>query len=141
MSPYQIVLADDHALLRQGLRRIIEESSGLEVIGEARDGLELLNLLNLSKLNPHMIILDISMPNLNGIEATRKIKVIYPDMKILILTIHNDREYLQQAISAGAEGYLLKEDMHMELFSAIEKIRQGKVYVSPLLQDIELNTK
>ena len=141
MSPYQIVLADDHALLRESLKKILEENSDLEVIGEASNGLELLNLLNLSKLNPEMIILDISMPNLNGIEATRKIKGIYPDMKILILTIHNDREYLQLAISSGAEGYLLKEDMHIELFSAIEKIRQGEVYVSPLLQDIELNTE
>src|SRR4030067_2201687 len=119
MSPYQIVLADDHALLRESLKKIPEENSDLEVIGEGSNGLELLNLLNLSKLNPEMIILDISMPNLNGIEATRKIKGIYPDMKILILTIHNDREYLQLAISSGAEGYLLKEDMHIELFSAI----------------------
>ncbi len=131
MSPYRIVLADDHTMFRQGIKRIIGEVADLEVVGEASDGLQLLNLLK--KLTPHMVILDISMPNLRGIEATREIKMIYPDMKVLILTMHKSKEYLYHAISAGAEGYLLKEDADTELLFAIKKIRQGGIYISPLL--------
>jgi DNA-binding NarL/FixJ family response regulator len=98
----------------------------MEVIGEAGDGLELLNLLKQSKLLPPMAIVDISMPNLSGIEATRRIKMIYPDIKILILSMHKDQEYLSHALSTGADGYLLKEDSDRELFKAIEMIRQGE---------------
>jgi DNA-binding NarL/FixJ family response regulator len=129
MASYGIVLADDHVLVRQGLRRILEGMADLEVVGEANDGLELLNLLN--QLAPHMVILDIFMPNLRGIEAIHEIKKIRPEVKVLILTMHKDKEYLYLALSAGAKGYLLKEDADKELFSAIEKIRQGKTYISP----------
>jgi len=80
-----------------------------------------------------MVILDISMPNLRGLEATREIKMIYREVKVLILTMHRDKEYVHYAISAGAEGYLLKEDADTELFVAVEKIRQGDYYISPLL--------
>ena len=135
VQSYHIVLADDHDMMRQGLRRMLEGKSDLEVIGEAADGLELLNLLKMSKLTPHMAIVDITMPNLGGIEATRRIKMTYPEVKVLILTIHKEKEYLRQAISAGAEGYLLKEDANTELFPAIETIRRGGVYVSPLLSE------
>lgn len=131
MHPYRIVLADDHIMLRQGLKRIIREVGDLQVVGEASDGLELLDLLK--KLTVHMVILDISMPNLRGIEATREIKMIRPDVKVLILTMHKNKEYLYHAISAGAEGYLLKEDADTELISAIEAIRRGGNYISPLL--------
>ena len=103
----------------------------VEVVGEACDGLEALALVE--KLPPDMVILDISMPNLSGIEATRRIKKIYPDIKILILSMHKDQEYLSHALSAGADGYLLKEDSDRELFSAIEMIKQGRVYISSLL--------
>ena len=82
-----------------------------------------------------MIILDISMPNLRGLEAIHEIKGIYPNVKVLILTMHKDRDYLYQAIAAGAKGYLLKEDAEKELFSAIEKVRQGRIYVSPKLSE------
>jgi DNA-binding NarL/FixJ family response regulator len=133
VGPYHIVLADDHVILRQGLKRILGEATDLEVVGEAGDGLELLNLVN--RLTPHMVILDISMPKLRGIEAIREIKMIHPEVKVLILTMHKDKEYLYQAISAGADGYLLKEDADTELFSAIETIRQGRVYVSPFLSE------
>jgi DNA-binding NarL/FixJ family response regulator len=133
VSLYRIVLADDHLLIREGLKRILREDASMEVIGEAGDGLELLNLLKQSKLLPHMAIVDISMPNLSGIEATRQIKMIYPDIKILILSMHKDQEYLSHALSTGADGYLLKEDSDRELFKAIEMIRQGRVYISPLL--------
>ncbi len=133
MRSYRIVLADDHVLVRQGLRRIIEEKAELEVIGEANDGIELLSLLG--EVVPDLVILDIFMPNLRGIEAIHEIKKIHPDMKILILTMHRDKEYLYLALSAGAKGYLLKEDADKELFSAIEKIRQGKTYVSPYFSE------
>jgi DNA-binding NarL/FixJ family response regulator len=129
MGAYSIVLADDHVLVRQGLKRILEAMPGLEVVGEANDGLELLTLL--SHRVPDMVILDIFMPNLRGIEAIYEIKKIRPEVKILILTMHKDKEYLYLALSAGAKGYLLKEDADKELFSAIEKVRQGKTYISP----------
>ena len=138
-TPYRIVLADDHEMLRQSLKNILAGTGDLEVVGEAADGLELLNLLKMSKLTPHMAIVDITMPNLGGIETTRRIKMAYPDVKILILTIHKDQEYLRQAFSAGAEGYLLKEDVNTELFSAIEMIRKGGVYVSPVLSGNSIN--
>jgi DNA-binding NarL/FixJ family response regulator len=131
MHPYRIVLADDHIMLREGLKRIIKEVDDIEVVGEASDGLELLDLLK--KLAVHMVILDISMPKLRGIEATREIKMIRPDVKVLILTMHKNKEYLYHAISAGAEGYLLKEDADTELITAIERIQRGGNYISPLL--------
>jgi DNA-binding NarL/FixJ family response regulator len=129
VSRYRIVLADDHAMMRQGLRKIMEGVADLEVIGEAGDGIELLALLE--RVIPHMVILDISMPNLRGIEALRQIKMKYPEVKVLILSMH--KEYLYQGFSAGADGYLLKEDADRELFSAIENIRQGRTYLSPRL--------
>ena len=131
MAAYRIVLADDHTLFRKGLRRTIEEIQDVEVIGEAGDGVELLNLLK--KLTPHLVVLDISMPNLRGIEAIREIKRVHPEVKVLILTMHKDKEYLYQSIAAGADGYFLKKDTDSEFFSAIEKIRQGRIYVSPHL--------
>ena len=133
MTPYRIVLADDHVLVRQGLKRILEGMAGLEVVGEASDGLDLLDLL--SRVTPHMVILDIFMPNLRGIEAIHEIKKIHPDVRVLILTMHKDKEYLYLALSAGAKGYLLKEDADKELFSAIEKVRQGKTYISPYFSE------
>jgi DNA-binding NarL/FixJ family response regulator len=133
MATYRIVLADDHVLFRQGEKRILEGMADLEVIGEASDGLELLNLLKQS--TPDMVILDISMPKLRGLEAIHEIKKIHTDVNILILTMHKDKEYVYLALSAGAKGYLLKEDTDKELFSAIEKIRQGKTYLSPYLSE------
>jgi len=131
MHRYHIALADDHVLLRQGLRRIIEDSSELEVVGEAGDGVELIQLLNRSV--PDMIVLDISMPRLRGIEAICEIKSRHPQVKVLILTMHKDKEYLYQSLASGADGYLLKEDADTELFSAIKKIREGAFYASPSL--------
>ena len=130
---YRVILADDHVLVRRGLRRILEENQTLEIDGEVGDGLELLSLLN--KTSPDMIILDVSMPNLRGIEAIPEIRRVRQDIKVLVLTMHNEEEYLYQAISAGADGYLLKEDAEKELFSAIENIRNGRIYISPSLAD------
>lgn len=133
MNTYKILLADDHTLFREGLKRILTEAADLEVIGEVADGLKLLKILN--RLKPHMIILDISMPNIRGIEAIHEIKSLQPDIKILVLTMHREMEYLHQAISSGANGYLLKEDTDSELFSAIKKIKQGRIYISPKLSE------
>jgi len=130
---YHVILADDHVLVRRGLRRILEENQDLEIEGEVGDGLELLSLLN--KTSPDMVILDVSMPNLRGIEAIPEIRRVRQDIEVLILTMHNEEEYLYQAISAGADGYLLKEDAEKELFSAIENIRNGRIYISPSLTD------
>lgn len=131
MTPYRIVLADDHVILRHGIKKIIEGVADLEVVGEASDGIELLKFLH--TLTPDMIILDITMPKLRGIEAAIEIKMIYPEIKILILTMHKSTQYLHHSLAAGAEGYLLKEDAPKEIFFAIDTIRQGKIYISPLL--------
>ena len=129
--PLSILLADDHVMFRRGVRRIIQGMDAVEVVGEASDGFELLELLK--KTAPDLVILDISMPNLRGLEATREIKIINPKVKVLILTMHKDREYLYHAFTAGAEGYLLKEDADSELLAAIDTLRQGGTYISPLL--------
>ena len=131
MVPYRIVLANHHAPLREGLKRILREKGDLEIIGEAEDGSQLLNLLSLNGLSPHMVILDPSLPDFHGIEAIHKVKAIHPDIKVLILSMHKDKEYLSQAISHGAEGYLIKETVDKELLPAIETIMQGRFYVPP----------
>jgi DNA-binding NarL/FixJ family response regulator len=136
-TPYRILLADDHTMFRQDLKKILLGRKDVEVIGEAADGLELLEILNLIESAPQMAIIDISMPNLGGIEVTSKIKSSYPDMKVLILSMHREKQYVRGALSAGADGYLLKEDTNAELFSAIEKIRRGGVYISPLLTEVD----
>jgi DNA-binding NarL/FixJ family response regulator len=130
---YRVILADDHILVRRGLKRILEEKANLEIAAEVGDGLELLSILN--KMQPDLILLDVSMPNLRGIEAIPEIRHIRPGVKVLILTMHKEEEYLYQAISAGADGYLLKDDAEKELFSAIDSIRKGKIYISPGLTD------
>ncbi len=108
---------------------MLSEKKDLKIVGEASDGTELLKFLQMSKSIPDMAIVDITMPNLGGIEATRRLKVIHPEVKVLILTIHKGKGYVEEAFSAGAEGYLLKEDIGTELISAIKTIRQGRVYV------------
>jgi len=131
MDTYRIVLADDHMMFRKGIRKILEGVGDIKVVGEAKDGIELLNILK--KEIPDMVILDVPMPNLQGIEATQVIKMVNPEIKVLILSENKGRSNVHQAISAGAEGYLLKEDGDTELISAIEKIKSGKNYISPLL--------
>ena len=133
MSLYQIILADDHLMFRNGIKRIIEDSKKLLVIGEASDGHQLLELLKTTK--PDMVILDISMPKLRGLEVTHEVKSRYPDIKILILTMHRSKEYLLQALSAKADGYLLKEDTDTQLLDAIESIRGGKIFLSSLMSE------
>jgi len=131
--PYRIVLADDDVLYRRVLKTILGGEGGLEVAGEADDGLQLLDLLSSIPSVPHLAIVDISMPNLGGIGATSRIKRAYPGLKILMVSIHMEKEYVREALSAGADGYLLKEGADCELFLAIEKIRRGGIYISPIL--------
>ena len=133
MTKHRIVLADDHIMLRQGLKRILAERPDLDVVGEAGDGLELLSTVK--KTVPDVVVLDISMPGLRGIEAIPEIKKACSDTRILVLTMHKEEDYLIQALSAGASGYLLKEDADKELYAAIEKVLQGKIFVSPFFAE------
>ncbi len=129
--PYLIAIADDHVLFREGIKRIIQEIPRLAISGEAADGIDLLQLLE--EATPDMVILDITMPRLQGLEAVKIIKGLYPEIKILILTMHKEKDYLYRAMNNGADGYLLKEDAHDVLLTAIDTIRQGKTFISPLL--------
>jgi DNA-binding NarL/FixJ family response regulator len=131
MNPYTIVLADDHVLFRQGVKKIIEEVDGLQVVGEANDGFELLEILK--QKPPGLVILDISMPNLRGLEAAREIKGLYPQVKVLLLTMHKKKDFLQQGLEAGVDGFLVKEDADADLLQAIQAIRRGGKFFSPLL--------
>jgi len=132
MTSYNIVLADDHILVRQGIKKIILEDADMRVVGEAGDGIELLEILE--KLTPDLVILDISMPRLRGLAAAAKIKQLYPNIKVLILSMHRSKEYLHQALAIGVDGYLLKEDADLALFAAITMVRQGQTFVSPLME-------
>jgi DNA-binding NarL/FixJ family response regulator len=131
LSPYSIVLADDHVMFRKGLKKIITGVADFDVIAEANNGMELLDILK--NTTPHLIILDISMPKLRGLEAAREIKQAYPHIKILVLTMHKKKEFVQQAMEAGAEGFLLKEDADSELLQAITALKEGQRFISPLL--------
>ncbi len=134
MNSYRIILADDHALFRSGVKRILEEVPGVEVVGEAADGMELLALLK--EVTPDLVILDISMPKLRGLEAIQEIKVSHPQVKVLILTMHKDEEYLSYALGAGAAGFILKQDADPELLEALATIRRGKTYLSPAISEV-----
>ena len=134
MDAFTIILADDHPMFREGIRKIIERIEGARITGEANDGFELLELLKTS--SPNLVILDISMPNLRGLEAIREIKKTYPQVKILVLTMHKKKEFLRQALRDGADGFLLKEDAGSELIRAMQTVRNGGKYVSPLLSSV-----
>ena len=134
MDAYSIILADDHPMFREGIRKIIERIEGARITGEVNDGLELLELLKDS--SPNLVILDISMPNLRGLEAIREIKKTYPLVKILVLTMHKKKEFLRQALRDGTDGFLLKEDAGSELIRAVQAVRNGGKYLSPLLSGV-----
>jgi two-component system response regulator NreC len=128
LYPCRIVIADDHFWFRQKLKKLLSRRPDLQVVGESGDGLQLPDLID--RLLPDVILLDLSLMNLRGIGAVREIKRTRPRIKILILAMDRDKQSLEQAISAGARGYLLKEDADAELFTAIEKMRRGRIYVS-----------
>ena len=125
----RVVIVDDHAIVRAGLRALLFEEAAFELVGEAAGGYEALELVE--KTKPDVLILDLSMPDLDGISVTRKIKPNFPDLKILILTLHEDGALLREAIKAGAAGYILKRAAEAELISAIRTILRGDLYVDP----------
>ncbi len=133
MKPYTIILADDHRLVRQGIRKIIEEDGHMVVVGEAGDGLELLEILE--KTKPDLVVCDIAMPRLRGLEACYRVKELYPEVKVLILSMHKSPEYVEQAKAAGVDGYVFKDDADIVLHSAIQEIRRGQTYFSDLLPE------
>ena len=130
---YRIVLADDHVLIRHGIKIILSSDDYLEVVGEVSNGEELLD--KLKETIADLLILDISMPKVSGIELTEILKKRHPDLKILVLTMHKNIRFLRRAIAAGADGYLVKSDTEQEIISAIGKIRAGKTYISPCLEN------
>ncbi len=131
MKPIKVILADDHKLVRAGIKSLLEDSDGVNVIGEASNGREAIELTG--KLKPDMVFLDIAMPELNGLEAAARIKKDYPDVEIIILSMYLDEEYVVQALNAGASGYLLKDSAPNELKIALNTVVQGKVYISPAI--------
>lgn len=125
----RVVLADDHTLVRAGLRKLLESIADLEVVGEASDGLALLALA--AQHRPHLVLVDISMPGLNGLEATARLLKEWPDTKVVILSMHQSEEYVRQALRQGASGYLLKDCAPFELALAIQAVFRGETYLSP----------
>ncbi|MBI1791438.1 MAG: response regulator transcription factor [Acidobacteria bacterium] len=125
----RILLADDHKVLRSGLRRILEEHSDLTVVGEAADGREAVDLAN--ALEPDIIVMDIGMPQMNGMEATRQILQRHPRTNVLILSMYSDENYLIQVLRAGARGYLLKDSAEGELIDAVRSVNSGQPFFSP----------
>jgi len=125
----RILLAEDHAIMRTGLRLVLERQSDFQVIGEASDGREALALAQ--KERPNVAVMDIGMPNLNGIEATRQLCATLPDCAVVILSMHSDEGYVLRALKAGAKGYLLKESADSDLIAAIRAVVAGKAYFSP----------
>jgi DNA-binding NarL/FixJ family response regulator len=127
--PVRVLLADDHGVVRKGLRFLLERQPGMEVVGEAGDGREAVRLADAA--NPDVVILDIAMPLLNGIEATAQIVKRDPQVKVIILSMHSDEDYLLSALNAGAKGYLLKESAEVDLVRAIESVMRGTPFFSP----------
>lgn len=125
----RILLADDHAVVRNGFRRIMDSQSDMEVVGEASNGKQAVEMTQ--QLNPDVAILDVTMPELNGIEAARQILKLMPRVKILALSMQRDPVYVREMLRAGARGYLLKESDESELLSAVRAIAQGKGWLSP----------
>jgi two-component system, NarL family, response regulator NreC len=133
----RILLGDDHTLVRQGIRKIIEERKSWTVVGEAADGRELVRLALAE--TPDLIIMDVAMPTLNGIEATRQILRKLPRARILMLSMHADEAYIIQALQAGARGYLLKDSADVELVRAVAAIADGKSFFSPSVAAVMLD--
>lgn len=128
----EIIIADDHMMIREGLKQLLELDGTMKVIAEANDGEECLNLLN-KKIHPDILLLDINMPKKNGIEVLEYIKQNKIPVKVLILTVHNEVEYLLKAVDIGIDGYLLKDSSYDELKEAIDVVISGNTYIQPSL--------
>jgi DNA-binding NarL/FixJ family response regulator len=136
MAPFRILLADDHEVVRAGLRALLEEQSGWEVVAEAVDGRDAVE--KASKLRPDAVVIDIAMPSLNGLEAVRQIVKAVPNTKVLVLTMYDSDPLIQQVLQAGARGYLLKSDAGRDLVSAIEALRRNKTFFTPKVSQMVL---
>ena len=129
MNKIRVLLAEDHTIVRQGLRSLLESAAGIEVIGEAEDGREAIQ--KVGQLRPDVVVMDITMPALNGLQATRQIKRQFPEVKVLILTMHANEEYIFQILRVGASGYVVKQAAVTELVSAIQAVYRGDSFLSP----------
>jgi len=128
-NPYKIVIAEDHTILRQGLRALLSFDPDFEVVGEAKDGRAAVR--SVETLSPDLLLMDLSMPRMTGMEAITEIKKRSPATKIVVLTVHKGEEYILSALKAGADGYLLKDAGHDELMTAVKNVLAGKRYLSP----------
>jgi DNA-binding NarL/FixJ family response regulator len=137
VSKLRILLADDHTVVRQGLRKVLEERPEWEVVAEAGDGREAVR--QAEELEPDVAILDITMPLLNGVEATRQIVRRCPSTRVLVLTMHSDEAYVNQILQAGATGYLLKDSADVDLVQAVSAVSQGKSFFSPAIARMMLD--
>jgi DNA-binding NarL/FixJ family response regulator len=137
MENLRIVLADDHTLFRQGLRRVLEEQPGWQVIADASDGAAAVRLT--MERQPHIVIMDIAMPRLNGVEATRQIVRRAPEVRVLILSMYSDDLYITQALQAGAHGFVLKDSADADLVRAVRDLAAGKSYFSPAVSKVVLD--
>lgn len=131
MKKVKLLVADDHKIFRQGIKKLLEEESDMQVVGEAADGREAVK--KSTELKPDVILMDIAMANLNGLEATKQIKKVLPSVKVIMLTMHKNEEYILQSFQAGASGFILKEGAVEELVSAIRSIHQDKSFLSPTI--------
>ncbi|MGD9174402.1 MAG: response regulator transcription factor, partial [Desulfobacterales bacterium] len=129
----RIVLVEDHTILREGLRALLSADPKFEVVGEADDGREAVRRVD--KLAPDLVVMDLSMPRMTGMDAIREIKRRHPATKIIALTVHKAEEYLRTTLQAGADGYVLKDATHVELLLAIQNVLKGKTYLSPSVSD------
>jgi DNA-binding NarL/FixJ family response regulator len=125
----RILLADDHALVRRGFRLIVSQYDDFEVVGEAGDGVEALRMVG--ECRPHIVVLDVAMPEMNGVEAAQRIHQDHPGVRVLILSMHKDAIYVRETLRAGARGYLLKDAVDTELITALRAIASGNSYISP----------
>ncbi|MCG7852016.1 MAG: response regulator transcription factor [Methanosarcinaceae archaeon] len=129
MKNLRVLLVDDHPIVRKGIRSLLENETGIDVVGEAENGKEAIK--KVEGLTPDVVVMDISMPLLNGLDATRQIKRRFPEVRVLILTMHSNEEYISEILKAGASGYLVKKAVPEELVSAIHAVSQGNSFLSP----------
>lgn len=134
MVPIKVILADDHLLVRNGIKALLENENGIEVLAEASDGQEALLLAK--KLKPDVVILDIRMPNMSGLEALKRLKNYAPNAKALMLTMHDAEEYIKQSIEYGAKGYVLKDASDRDFIEAIFKVNKGEQYFTGQVSEI-----
>jgi len=133
----KILVADDHGVMREGLKAMIDNQPGMEVIGEAEDGQKVVQLAK--QLSPDLIIMDISMPNLNGVEATRIILNENPDIRIIALSVHSNKHFVTEMLKAGVSGYVLKSSLFDEVLRAIQMVGDGDYYLSPKITDVVMD--